>query len=841
MTNVYWRHLALLVALFFLLLGWTYGRWDLWGSDEGRYVQVARELLPRDNWLLLTVHDQPYTEKTPLPFWIFAGMLKLGGGEVNVWWLRLPSILLALAAVLATYAIGQRRFGPRAGLLAALMLMTAPLFVEQAPTARLDALLTGAVTLALAVWLLRPGWDRPLEAAAISWRRAALFWALVIAAFFTKGPPALLFILAAPAWEALRLRSARPWRSIRPLPGLMASFGTVGAWLWSQRLLAGEEFVETQVARATFGRLLNVEHLEGPFYYLKGLAGEVFMPWTLLLIPALFVLWRNRKAKGADRTALRPIIGWIIIPLLVLHLALGKRQHYLLPLVPALALLTGWYCDRFFLAVQSRPLAARLFASLLLLIGGAAVLAAGVGYERPDLFWDSRIFLLHHHAVIVACAGLTVIAAAIMLLKRKTSLAVVAALFLAAYAVHLAELAAVYPARNPERSSKMLAMQVEAALGPNRNEVAAVEKAASSRYHVYGDYRVLDVFEDAEEAIASGKLPDVLVLLADDYHELDDEIVQAGYGEAASTLADGDSLVVAWRPEIEPNEALASNGELHVGLMGDSGTGGLGEQRLVRRMVDLSRSRHLDAVFLLGDNIYDDLPYPAALERRVVEPLHPLLDQRVPFFGVLGNHDVRRKEYRHGEIYDPLFRMEGREYYRQVLTNGQYAVSFFVLNSETLGDDPLQLEWLAKALAADTSDYHVLLLHRPLLGTVEHGGSGKIERLLRPILDDGPHIDAIFSGHNHVYERLVDKAGIHHVTLGSGGKLSRGIEFPEDPRREAQESGQRVLGWLTLDDDGLSFHAYGAHGEQIDSFEIPPLDTPPLSTRGKRPAADRPS
>ncbi|HOR29514.1 MAG TPA: hypothetical protein PLG73_15985, partial [Candidatus Sumerlaeota bacterium] len=81
----------------------------------------------------------------------------------------------------------------------------------------------------------------------------------------------------------------------------------------------------------------------------------------------------------------------------------------------------------------------------------------------------------------------------------------------------------------------------------------------------------------------------------------------------------------------------------------------------------------------------------------------------------------------------------------------------------------------------------------------------------------------------------------HHVTLGSGGKLSRGIEFPEDPRREAQESGQRVLGWLTLDDDGLSFHAYGAHGEQIDSFEIPPLDTPPLSTRGKRPAADRPS
>ena len=73
-----WKQLGLLIALCLGLWAWTCGLWDLWGPDEARYVQIAKELLPRRNWFLLTLHGQPYDEKPPLPFWMLAGMLKLG-------------------------------------------------------------------------------------------------------------------------------------------------------------------------------------------------------------------------------------------------------------------------------------------------------------------------------------------------------------------------------------------------------------------------------------------------------------------------------------------------------------------------------------------------------------------------------------------------------------------------------------------------------------------------------------------------------------------------------------------------------------------------------------------
>src|SRR5688572_28518224 len=79
------RDLLILSLLCAVTFWWNYGLWDLWGPDEGRYVQIARELLGRSNWFLLTVHGESYDQKPPLPFWLFAWMLKLGHGAVNVW------------------------------------------------------------------------------------------------------------------------------------------------------------------------------------------------------------------------------------------------------------------------------------------------------------------------------------------------------------------------------------------------------------------------------------------------------------------------------------------------------------------------------------------------------------------------------------------------------------------------------------------------------------------------------------------------------------------------------------------------------------------------------------
>ena len=61
------KHLLMLYGACVVLWYWTCGLWDLWGADEGRYAQVAKELLGRKNWFFLTVHGEPYDQKPPLP------------------------------------------------------------------------------------------------------------------------------------------------------------------------------------------------------------------------------------------------------------------------------------------------------------------------------------------------------------------------------------------------------------------------------------------------------------------------------------------------------------------------------------------------------------------------------------------------------------------------------------------------------------------------------------------------------------------------------------------------------------------------------------------------------
>ena len=330
-------HLLVVLCLGLVLWGWSYGRWDLWGPDESRYTEVARELLADGDWFALTVHGQPYDEKPPFPFWVLAGMLWLSGGEVSSWSLRLPAIALAILTLELTYLIGRARLSARAGLLAAAVLATSPLFLREAPAVRLDMPLCAWVTLALWAWQGARDPDR-LPA----WR-AAVLWLAVVGGAFVKGPIILIFLLPVLAGEGILRRSARPLRSLRPLAGLVFVAACVGGWLYLVQRAGGAGFVENQVAEQTVERFLSGSHQEPFYYYLLRLPVDIFLPWSIFLILALVHLWRRAEAR---REALRPLLVWGLFPLLVFSLAAGKRQMYLLPLLPALALLVGDYLDR---------------------------------------------------------------------------------------------------------------------------------------------------------------------------------------------------------------------------------------------------------------------------------------------------------------------------------------------------------------------------------------------------------------------------------------------------------------------------------------------------------------
>ncbi|MGH7914833.1 MAG: ArnT family glycosyltransferase, partial [Candidatus Binataceae bacterium] len=192
------------------------GRPALWEPDEGRYGEIAREMVlthdyvtPRDDWVR-------YFEKPPLIYWAEALSIKLlGANELAV---RLPAALSSVAEVAATAALGEAMFGAAAGLAAAMVLALSPLVFGFSRFATLDPALALFVTAALgAFWAAAraPGFNSPAGR-----RWFLLSAALAAAGTLTKGPVALVLAgLVGLAW----LLAERRAREILRMPWLGAA------------------------------------------------------------------------------------------------------------------------------------------------------------------------------------------------------------------------------------------------------------------------------------------------------------------------------------------------------------------------------------------------------------------------------------------------------------------------------------------------------------------------------------------------------------------------------------------------------------------------------------------
>ena len=196
-------------------------------------------------------------------------------------------------------------------------------------------------------------------------------------------------------------------------------------------------------------------------------------------------------------------------------------------------------------------------------------------------------------------------------------------------------------------------------------------------------------------------------------------------------------------------------------VFGDSGRGSKDQYELARMMAVYHQAFSFDTALMTGDNIYGG-DSPSDMKRKFEDPYRPLIDGGVRFYASLGNHDdIDQRMY-------PLFNMNAATFYR-IEKNG---VSIYALDSNRL--DPKQLEWLAKSLAADKNGWRIAFFHHPPYSSSQRHGSDPItRRLLEPIFITGG-IDAVFNGHDHVYERIKAQNGIQYFVTGAGGKIRRG-------------------------------------------------------------------
>jgi 4-amino-4-deoxy-L-arabinose transferase-like glycosyltransferase len=368
------RALALLLLAALVVLGAGMGLRDPWPSDEPRFALVAKQMVESGDWLFPRRGSELYSDKPPMLMWLQALAFQLTG-QWRIAFL-LPSLLAALGTLVLVWDLGRRLFTPRAGLLAAIAVLSALMFSFQTKRAQIDPLVTFFITLAnwglLRHLLLGPNWK--------------LYWLGCFAAglgVITKGVGVIALLMLLPyalarrqGWQGLTLTRGSAWRWAG---GAVAFLLAIALWLAPMALVAlqrgtpeylgyMQDILFNQTARRYAGQVGG--HVSQPWWYFVPVVLLHFFPLSLAYVHGARdwrAAWHSRDARVAV------LVGWCLLVLVFFTLAGGKREVYVMPVLPMLALALAPTLER----LVDKPWL-RKTALGIVVLGGIALLAAGL-------------------------------------------------------------------------------------------------------------------------------------------------------------------------------------------------------------------------------------------------------------------------------------------------------------------------------------------------------------------------------------------------------------------------------------------------------------------------------
>lgn len=254
--------------------------------------------------------------------------------------------------------------------------------------------------------------------------------------------------------------------------------------------------------------------------------------------------------------------------------------------------------------------------------------------------------------------------------------------------------------------------------------------------------------------------------------------------------------------------------------MGDNGTGGTGQYEVAQQMARAHDQFAFDFAIMLGDNLYGSQK-PADFVAKFEKPYKPLLDGGVKFYASLGNHDEQNNRF-----YKP-WNMNGERYY----TYTKKHVRFFVLDSDYI--DPKQLDWVTAELKKSTDEWKIAYFHHPLYSSAgRHGSETDLRLVLEPLFVKYG-VNAVFSGHDHIYERVKPQKGIYYFVSGAAGQLRKG-----DLRRSALTDAGYDLDMsfmlVEIDKEKMSVQAISRTGRTVDTATLPRQTAKPAQATAGR-------
>jgi 4-amino-4-deoxy-L-arabinose transferase-like glycosyltransferase len=340
-TREWLRDILSILIVFGIFYSLWIGAHPLFTPDEGRYSEVAREMVATGDYITPRLNGVAFLDKPALYYWLQATAIKIFGLSEAA--LRFWPALMGVLGSLYVYLIGRLLYSRRAGLLSACMLATSPLYYGAAHYANLDLEVAVLISNSLLSFIAATQMQGPRL-------KTGLFWlAYVFAglAVLTKGLIGIAFpIMVVGAWILLLNR----WRllmNMRLVSGMVIFLAIAAPWYilvqHTNPKFMHFFFVTQQVSRFLTHQEFN-DKAASWFYLPIVLAG--FFPWSIFLIQSLAQkmkdVYLDKQLYARDLF----LILWFFIVLIFFSIPKSKTVGYILPLFPVCALLVGSYVDK---------------------------------------------------------------------------------------------------------------------------------------------------------------------------------------------------------------------------------------------------------------------------------------------------------------------------------------------------------------------------------------------------------------------------------------------------------------------------------------------------------------
>jgi len=331
---------AILAAILYLP---GLGRPALWEPDEGRYAEIAREMVISGDYVTPRDDFELYFEKPPLVYWAEAAAIQIFG--VNEFAVRLPAALFSIGQVVVTAALAEAMLGAAAGFLAALVLALSPLFFGFARFATLDPALAFFLAAALGAFYAAARGDSFSRGPARRWLLISA--AMLALGTLAKGPIALLLGGAiALTWMAIERRLRQVAQM--PLVWCLVIYAAIVVPWFVLVEARNPGFVHFFIIHEHLERYVaSSEHGWGPWFFIPIVIGGAW-PW-IFFVPLGWSAMRagdglseSAKDPSGRRAAARFLAIWFVVIFVFFSIPRSKLGSYILPALVPLAIVAGY-------------------------------------------------------------------------------------------------------------------------------------------------------------------------------------------------------------------------------------------------------------------------------------------------------------------------------------------------------------------------------------------------------------------------------------------------------------------------------------------------------------------